>query len=433
MKGNVLIAAVAVAIACGAMGEPFKDGDRVVFLGDSITRAGNYMRYVTDYYYTRFPDRRIEFFNAGVSGDTSAGCGRRLGEDVNVHKPTVVSIMFGMNDCNKCLFLEPFDEKCERQLDVVGGRYFTNMVNLARRLKRDNPGVRLIWAKPSIFDETAAIPAQNRPNKNKRVLKRFAEIVDDVAKAEGGEVVDFTTPMTEFNALRQKGDPSYTMIGPDRVHPGQAGGFFMAMCYLRDTGCPAIVDTITLEGVGRPRKVAARALPLAIEPGCSNVTDHIDAREFSRELVVVKNLPPGRYRLLIDGKAVTNEAAEAFAAGVDVAGNIRNPDLVQAAGVISLNRKRVWIEQKHRMMCSVREFVRRECGGVTDDMAKVKALYDSLPQERKTRDFFAKQLPDYIEKWPARDSVAQELCELVSQIREAARPVARTYEIVPLK
>ncbi|MCA9168415.1 MAG: hypothetical protein KDB23_12135, partial [Planctomycetales bacterium] len=45
-----------------------QDGDAFVFLGDSITHQCLYTQYVEDYFYTRYPERRIHFYNSGVSG-----------------------------------------------------------------------------------------------------------------------------------------------------------------------------------------------------------------------------------------------------------------------------------------------------------------------------------------------------------------------------
>ena len=49
------------------------DGDRVVFFGDSITQAGQYVIYVEAYLLTRFPDRRITVINHGISSETISG------------------------------------------------------------------------------------------------------------------------------------------------------------------------------------------------------------------------------------------------------------------------------------------------------------------------------------------------------------------------
>ena len=52
-----------------------RDGDRVVFYGDSITQEGGYARFVEEYVRTRFPQWDVRFYNAGVGGDTVRGGG----------------------------------------------------------------------------------------------------------------------------------------------------------------------------------------------------------------------------------------------------------------------------------------------------------------------------------------------------------------------
>lgn len=96
---------VALTIACllatSLWAEVFKDGDRVCFLGDSITHTGLYHRMIYDYYLTRFPDRTIRFVNAGVAGDSAGGAMSRLQEDVFSKAPTTVVVMLGMNDVGR--------------------------------------------------------------------------------------------------------------------------------------------------------------------------------------------------------------------------------------------------------------------------------------------------------------------------------------------
>src|SRR5688572_18385548 len=75
-----------------------KSGDTLVFLGDSITHQCLYTQYVEDYFYTRYPKRRIHFHNAGVGGDRATNALARFDEDVASFKPKYVTILLGMND-----------------------------------------------------------------------------------------------------------------------------------------------------------------------------------------------------------------------------------------------------------------------------------------------------------------------------------------------
>src|SRR5882757_5422251 len=79
------------------------EGDRVLFYGDSITAQRLYTRLLEDIVVSRYPALHVEFFNAGVSGDTvnggSAGAAAlRLRRDVLPRHPSVVTVMLGMND-----------------------------------------------------------------------------------------------------------------------------------------------------------------------------------------------------------------------------------------------------------------------------------------------------------------------------------------------
>src|SRR5437588_10724689 len=47
------------------------DGDRVVFLGDSITEQRLYTTYIEAYALTRHPDWKLSFRNVGWGGDTA--------------------------------------------------------------------------------------------------------------------------------------------------------------------------------------------------------------------------------------------------------------------------------------------------------------------------------------------------------------------------
>jgi hypothetical protein len=75
-----------------------RDGDTVVFLGDSNTAARTYGKIVENYTLLRFPDRRVRFINAGWGGDTAAGGLERLGRDVFAQAATVLVVAYGIND-----------------------------------------------------------------------------------------------------------------------------------------------------------------------------------------------------------------------------------------------------------------------------------------------------------------------------------------------
>ena len=79
----------------------FKDGDRVCFVGNSITNNGQFYNFVNLYYATRYPERKVVFFNCGISGDATQGVINRIKRDILVHNPTWSILMIGMNDVGR--------------------------------------------------------------------------------------------------------------------------------------------------------------------------------------------------------------------------------------------------------------------------------------------------------------------------------------------
>src|SRR3954447_3406823 len=84
--------------AAPANGFFFRDGDRVVMTGDSITEQHLHSNYVESFVQSRFPRWKLTFRNTGIGGDTATGGNRRAARDLLAYKPTAVTITFGMND-----------------------------------------------------------------------------------------------------------------------------------------------------------------------------------------------------------------------------------------------------------------------------------------------------------------------------------------------
>src|SRR5580692_1111361 len=93
------------AMSANAQTQPFKTGDRIAFVGNSITEQGYYESYIWLYYMLHFPHRRITIFNRGIGGDVAKQMYERFDDDVLPANPTVVCLTFGMNDTGYYEFL----------------------------------------------------------------------------------------------------------------------------------------------------------------------------------------------------------------------------------------------------------------------------------------------------------------------------------------
>ncbi len=80
---------------------PFLKNDRLAFYGDSNTDWGSYHKLIQDYFQKFYPHQNLQTLNEGMAGDSiSAGYYWRLDDKVFPKKPTVLFIMFGINDLN---------------------------------------------------------------------------------------------------------------------------------------------------------------------------------------------------------------------------------------------------------------------------------------------------------------------------------------------
>src|SRR4249919_3923366 len=102
-----------------------KSGDTVVFYGDSITDQRLYTTFAETYAVTRFPNLDVKFVHSGWGGDRVTGGGGgpidvRLQRDVYPYKPTVITIMLGMNDGRyKAFDQQLFDTYANGMKDIV--------------------------------------------------------------------------------------------------------------------------------------------------------------------------------------------------------------------------------------------------------------------------------------------------------------------------
>lgn len=103
--------------------------------------------------------------------------------------------------------------------------HIKNMGVLAERLHRD--GVRLIFMSPSPYDQTGNQKEENRCGVND-ALKACGAAAHRLAETVQAGWVDFNAPMDAINRAWQAKQPDFTLVGPDRIHPGPVGHLVMA-------------------------------------------------------------------------------------------------------------------------------------------------------------------------------------------------------------
>jgi len=371
------------ARAADAGGFFLKPGDRVCFYGDSITEQRYYGMDVETFVRTRFPDLAVTFVNSGVGGDRVGGgwagpIDLRLERDVFPFKPTVVTIMLGMNDAR----YRAFDPE-------IFATYQSGYEHLVASLQEHLPGVRIVLIEPTPYDDITQAP--KFPGGYNAVLLRYAEFVRQLAATHHLACVDFMTPLLDVTQKAQAEAPALAgEVLPGRIHPSAIGELVMAQALLQAWGAPATVTAVTIDaaasradqavnttvtdlaaaGGGLAWTQADTCLPFPIlglhekwwqfppterdggslsfltpapepkwdetDPGAALVVRLSGFyAALDQEPLKVTGLKPGRYVLKINGTDVAEFSADQLAAGVNLA-ELHTPMLDQAREVFDL-------------------------------------------------------------------------------------------------
>lgn len=451
----LLLAALgaSVAQAAPAAATPFKDHDRWAVIGDSITQGRTYYAWVYLYYATRFPTLQLDAYNCGISGDSASGALRRYDWDIQPHRATVATIMFGMNDVSRGLYGDnaPDEAGLKRRENALQA-YRANLAELTAKLKAD--GARVVYVTPTPFDETADLTPARQPGVN-GALARCATYMRELAAENGSEVIDLHGPMTELNLRLQKTDPKATIVGPDRIHPEIPGQFVMAYHILKGQGLPSRVSTVEIDagaaklikadnaevsGLARKDGVLAftsfeKALPFPVPEDCRPALDWVPfQQDLNQEILRVTNLAPGSHALLIDGEPVAEFDASEFAAGINLALLRSAPQVRQAETVLGLVR-----EWQKSIAYWIRGVAQVEHWKLKDEprpislesvRGKLEAELEQLKGSDKHMDKYNSSIiRTYLKVKPREAQSAEDVAALAAKIREAARPVPHRYEI----
>jgi lysophospholipase L1-like esterase len=340
---------VANLLAAQTPGFYLQGGDRVVFYGDSITEQNLYNQFVELYTVTRFPTMRVRFFGAGIGGDkVSGGWGgtidERLRRDVFAYRPTVVTVMLGMND-----------GQYTKTTDEIQSSYTMGYAHLLDSIAANAPSARVTMLGPSPFDDVTR-PEWLAGGYNS-VMLHFADLDREIARKRGDLFVNFNPPVVALLEKAQRLDPlvAETLL-PDRVHPELAVHWVMAETLLKGWNAPSVVSSVAIDGasgrvldsqnaiVSDVKRQAGNlswtategALPLPLDADNANyalllkLTDI--QQQLNRESLKITGLSAGQYELKIDSDSVGTFSAEQLAASVNLA-DLKTPMRSQAQTV----------------------------------------------------------------------------------------------------
>ena len=449
----VVVCCVAANAQAGKTIRPFKKGERVIFVGNSITHGGHYHSFIWLYYMTRFPKQPITVMNGGIGGECAWDIEKRLEDDVFDRNPTYVALTFGMNDTGYGIYNEPdAKQKLEQQIK----KSYESYLNIEKMLQ-NKKAVAKVLIGGSPYDETTKFNDSFFPNKNEALLK-IIDFQQASANKNNWGFVDFNKPMLALNLREQKKDPNFTFCNVDRIHPDNHGQMVMAYLFLKaqglagkkvaevgidaSTATAGTQDNCSISGLKNTGNklefdYLAKALPYPIDTiprhGWGEKKSQRDAltlvpfmEEFNQEVLKVTHLEKGEYQLKIDGITISNLSSAELSNGINLATFTNTPQYQQALKIMFLNEERFEVEKRFREYKWVEyTFLRKEGLLYADNREALDRINEALPN-----DFFLQMSYDNFTKavYPEVRKVWKDYMEqIVSTIYKINQPVSHRF------
>lgn len=213
----VFIASFTIVSFAEGAAPALKKGERIVFLGDSITQAGvgpkGYVTMIKTALAEKHPDLGIEVIGAGISGNKVPNLQGRVDKDVVAKQPTIVVIYIGINDVwhgEKDPARGTTPDKFVAGLEEVIG-------------KCTAAGARVVLCTPTVIGEKL-----NGANSLDPKLDEYADLSRGVAKKLNLQLCDLRKAFVDHLAKNNADDKEKGVLTTDRVHLNEAGNRLVA-------------------------------------------------------------------------------------------------------------------------------------------------------------------------------------------------------------
>ncbi|MBL8826631.1 MAG: SGNH/GDSL hydrolase family protein [Planctomycetaceae bacterium] len=223
MIGVGLVMGLAMVSSAGAAEPmPLKAGDRIVFLGDSITQGGagpnGYITFFKQALDKQHPDLKVECIGAGISGNKVPNLQARVDKDVVAKQPTIVFVYIGINDV--------WHGEKDPARGTTPENFTAGLKEVIGKIKAG--GARVILCTPSVIGEKKA-----GANPLDAKLDQYADLSRGLAKELDLQLCDLRKAFVEHIAANNPEDKEKGILTSDRVHLNLAGNQFVAETMLK--------------------------------------------------------------------------------------------------------------------------------------------------------------------------------------------------------
>jgi lysophospholipase L1-like esterase len=202
--------------------------DRIVFIGDSITDAERhrraygplgfgYVHFVAHWLLAKYPDLNLDIANTGVSGDTVAQMATRWERDCLAYRPSVVSVLIGINDVWRSVMEPDSTSLSPERYEIT---YDQLLLDVRQRCH-----CQIVLAEPFLFNSDPRDPVFE-------TLQPYLNVVRALSEKHGAVLVP----------LQQKLNECMAQVPParwsqDTVHPYLWAHAWIAQRWLEAVGC----------------------------------------------------------------------------------------------------------------------------------------------------------------------------------------------------
>lgn len=300
-----------------ASGAPFdlKNGDRVVFLGNSLFENDFQYGYLELALTTRWPNRDITFRNLGWTGDNVFGVARStitnpptayelLMQHITKAQPTVVFVAYGGIEAQDGeAGLPAFKEGLTKLLDKI-----------------DQLGARAILVSPIPILSADSAASQTRRN---AMLELYASAIAKTAAERGKRFIDIFKPIQEISKT--------VPLTENGIHLNETGYYYLANVLETALGLPPRTKPVTITVSKTGSETTALAKLLDTGTNTASLTFTIDEQYLplplplnetgltkSGQIVKITGLKKGFYTLTIDKAEVITASAKQWEDGVEL-------------------------------------------------------------------------------------------------------------------
>jgi len=204
----------------------FERGQKIVFIGDSITDAGRrtdplgngvgYFNLVRSFLIGRYPELGLDIVNRGIGGNTVRHLKERWQDDVIAENPDWLSVKIGINDVWRTFGANAHEAVPIDEFEATYRELLTEAV--------EKTGTRLIIAEPYVIEPDTSDPFRAKMDQYGQVVRKIA--------ADFGAINVRT--QEAFDVALQSTTPADW--AEDKIHPNTPGHAIIAIAFLRELG-----------------------------------------------------------------------------------------------------------------------------------------------------------------------------------------------------